>query len=108
TGLVCTFLGLSAMFANSMLSVPLVLMDGIPDHAGLDQLATKLDSPPLIPLFLFPLYVVGAVIQAVALWRSRATTTWAAVAVGIGGLFPAAILAGVGAVAVPIAAFRIA
>jgi hypothetical protein len=107
TGLACAMLGLAAMFANAMLSVPLVLMNGIGDHAPLDQLAARLDTPPLVSLWLFPLFFVGSLLQAAALWRSRAVPTWAAVCVGVGGLFPVAILTGVGALALPIAALRI-
>ncbi|GIH51116.1 hypothetical protein SAMN05421833_105304 [Microbispora rosea] len=108
TGLVCGFLGLTAMFGNAMLSVPLVLMNGLPDHGGLDQLAGRLDSPPLLPLLLFPLFIVGSALQALSLWRSRAIPGWAAAAVGLGGLFPAAMVLDVPALAVPIAALRIA
>src|SRR5207244_2939795 len=46
-GLACSVLGLSAMFANAMLSVPIVLMNGITDRAGLDQLAPRLSELPL-------------------------------------------------------------
>jgi hypothetical protein len=108
TGLACSFFGLTAMLANAMLSMPLVLMNGITDHNGLDRLATRLDSPPLVPLFLFPLYFVGAILLAVALWRSGAVSGWAALAIGVGGMFPVALLTGVGVLALPIAAIRIA
>ena len=108
TGLACSMLGLAAMSANAMLSVPLVLMYGIGDHAPLDQLAARLDSPPLVSLWLFPLFLVGSLLQAAALWRSRAVPAWAAVCVGVGGLFPVAMLTGVGALALPLAALRIA
>lgn len=108
TGLACSMLGLAAMFGNAILSLPLVLMNGIDDHSGLDQLATRLDSPPLLALWAFPLAFVGSILLAAALWRSRAVPRWAAVSVGIGGLFPVAVLTGVGATALPIAALRIA
>ncbi|MEU9017824.1 hypothetical protein [Actinomadura sp. NPDC048394] len=108
TGLACSFFGLTAMLANAMLSMPLVLMSGITDHTGLDRLATRLDSPPLVPLFLFPLYFVGAILLAIALWRSGTVSGWAALAIGVGGMFPVALLTGVGALALPIAAIRIA
>ncbi|GAA2121169.1 hypothetical protein [Actinomadura napierensis] len=108
TGLACSFLGLTAMLANAMLSMPLVLMNGIADQGGLDRLATRLDSPPLAPLALFPLYFAGAILLAVALWRSGAVSGWAAIAIGVGGMFPVAMVTGVGALALPIAAVRIA
>ncbi|MBB5782091.1 hypothetical protein [Nonomuraea jabiensis] len=108
TGLACSFLGLTAMYGNAMLSVPLMLMNGLPDHGGLDQLAGRLDSPPLFPLLLFPLFIVGSLLQSLSLWRSRAIPGWAAAAIGLGGLFPAAMLLDVPVLAVPIAALRIA
>jgi hypothetical protein len=107
-GLACSLLGLSAMFANAMLSVPIVLMNGITDHGPLDELATRLASPPLIFLYAFPLFIVGSVLQALALWRSGAVSPWAAVCVGLGGMFPIAMVTGVGVLALPIAALRIA
>lgn len=107
-GLICSFAGLSAMFANMILSVPLVLMEGITDHAGLDQLSARLADPPLIPLFLFPLYLIGSLLQGIALWRSHAVPGWAAAAVMIGGLFPLAVITGIGLLALPITALRIA
>lgn len=108
SGLVCSVFGLMAMFGNSMLSLPLVQMNGIDDRAGLTELATRLDSPPLVALYAFPLYLLGAVLLAAALWRSAALPRWSAICIGIGGLFPLAIAAGVGAIALPIAAVRIA
>ncbi|MER6425733.1 hypothetical protein [Streptomyces sp. NPDC001137] len=108
TGLAMSMLGLAAMYGNSMLSVPLVLMNGIDDHAGLDHLATRLDSPPLAVLWCFPLYFLGSVLLAVALWRARSVPRWAAVGIGLGGFFPVAIVTGIGALALPIAAARIA
>jgi hypothetical protein len=108
TGLAMSMLGLAAMYGNSMLSVPLVLMNGISDHAGLDQLARRLDSPPLAILWSFPLYILGSMLFAVALWRARSVPRWAAVSIGLGGLFPIAIITGIGALAPPIAALRIA
>ncbi|MEU0095829.1 hypothetical protein [Kribbella sp. NPDC006257] len=105
-GLACSILGLSAMFANAMLSVPLALMNGIDDHATLDQLAARLDSPPLVALFAFPLFVVGSLLMAAAL--RGAVPTWAAICVGLGGLFPIAMVTGVPVLALPIAALRIA
>jgi hypothetical protein len=107
-GLVCSLLGLSAMFGNAMLSMPIVLMNGIDDHTALNQLAGRLGSPPLIALYTFPLFVLGSLLLAAALWRSRAVPAWSAVCVGIGGLIPLAILTGIGAVALLIAAVRIA
>ena len=83
-------------------------MNGIDDHAGLTELATRLDEPPLLILWTFPLYVPGSILVALALWRSRAVPAWAALCVGLGGLFPVAILIGVGALAIPVAALRIA
>jgi hypothetical protein len=105
-GLACSILGLSAMFANAMLSVPLALMNGIDDHVTLDQLAARLDSPPLVALFAFPLFVVGSLLAAAAL--RGAVPAWAAVCVGLGGLFPIAMVTGVPVLALPIAALRIA
>ena len=105
-GLACSILGLSAMFANGILSLPLVLMNGIDDHAALDQLATRLSEPPLVALFAFPLFVVGSLLSGAAL--RRAVPTWAAVCVALGGLFPLAVVTGVGVLALPIAALRIA
>lgn len=107
-GLACAFLGLSAMFGNAMLSLPLVMMDGIDDHAALDQLAGELAEPHLLALYLFPLALAGSLLQGLALWRARAIPVWAAVAVALGGLFPVAVAAGVPLLAVPIAALRIA
>jgi hypothetical protein len=107
-GLACSLLGLSAMFANAMLSVPVALMNGISDHGPLDELATRLAAPPLIFLWAFPLFIVGSILQAVALWRSRAVSPLAAVCVGLGGMFPIAMVTGVGLLALPIAALRIA
>jgi hypothetical protein len=107
-GLVCSLLGLSAMFGNAMLSVPIVLMNGINDYTELNQLAGRLDSPPLIALYAFPLFILGSLLLATALWRSRAVPVWSAVCVGIGGLIPLAVLTGIGVVALPIAAVRIA
>jgi hypothetical protein len=108
TGLLCSVFGLAAMYGNSILSVPIVLMNGINDHTGLNELATRLDSPPLVVLWTFPLFVLGSVLLAAALWRSGAVPPWAAVCVAAGGLFPAAILTGIGPLALPIAALRIA
>jgi hypothetical protein len=108
SGLACSMLGLAAMFGNAMLSMPLVLMNGIEDHRGLDQLATRLDSPPLLALWAFPLFFLGSILLAAALWRSGAVPRWAAVSVGIGGLFPVAMLTGIGVLALPVAALRIA
>jgi hypothetical protein len=105
-GLACSVLGLSAMFANAMLSVPLALMNGIDEHAGLDQLATRLSSPPLVALFAFPLFFVGSLLAGAAL--RGAVPTWAAVCVGLGGLFPVAMVTGVTVLALPIAALRVA
>jgi hypothetical protein len=105
-GLACSILGLSAMFANAMLSVPLALMNGINDHTGFDELATRLSSPPLVALFAFPLFFVGSLLAGAAL--RGAVPTWAAVCVGLGGLFPIAMVTGVTVLALPIAALRIA
>jgi hypothetical protein len=107
-GLSCSVLGLSAMFGNAMLSVPIVLMNGIADHSGFDQLAPRLAEPPLVALWAFPLFFVGSVLLAVAVWRSAAAPPWAAVCIGLGGLFPVAIVMGVGVLALPIAGLRIA
>jgi hypothetical protein len=106
--LACALLGLSAMFANGMLNVPLVLMNGIHEHSGLDQLAARLSAPPLVALFAFPLFFVGSLLAGAALWRARAVPAWAAVCVALGGLFPVAVATGVGVLALPIAALRIA
>lgn len=108
SGLVCSVLGLSAMFGNAMLSVPIVLMNGITDHAGLDELAPRLSSPPLIALYAFPLFFLGSVLLGVAAYRSGAAPAWAAVCIAVGGLFPVAVVTGVGALALPVAALRIA
>jgi hypothetical protein len=105
-GLACSVLGLSAMFANAMLSVPLALMNGINEHTALDELATRLSSPPLVALFAFPLFFVGSLLSGVALRHT--VPTWAAVCVAVGGLFPIAMVTGVGVLALPIAALRIA
>jgi hypothetical protein len=91
-----------------MLSLPLVLMNGIDDHAGLDELAARLESPPLAILWSFPLFFLGSILLAVALWRARAVPAWAALGIGVGGLFPVALVIGTGALALPIAALRIA
>lgn len=107
-GLACSVLGLSAMFANAMLSVPIVLMNGIAEHAPLDELAGRLAQPPLVFLYLFPLFLVGSILQAVALRRAGVLSRWAALAIGVGGLFPAAMVLGIGVLALPIAALRIA
>jgi hypothetical protein len=107
-GLSCSVLGLSAMFGNAMLSVPIVLMNGIADHGGFDQLAPRLAEPPLVALWAFPLFFVGSVLLAVAVWRSAAAPPWAAVCIALGGLFPVAVVMGVGALALPIAGLRIA
>ncbi len=107
-GLACSMLGLSAMFANALLSLPVVLMNGIADHATLDQLAARLAQPPLVFLYLFPLFIVGSVLQAIALRKSGAVSGWAALCVGLGGLFPVAMILGIGVLALPIAALRIA
>jgi len=107
-GLACSILGLSAMFGNAMLSVPIVLMNGIADHSGFDQLAPRLAEPPLVALWAFPLFFVGSVLLAVAVWRSAAAPPWAAVCIALGGLFPIAIVLGVGVLALPIAGLRIA
>jgi hypothetical protein len=95
----CSVLGLSAMLANVMLSVPLMLMDGIAVHDGPGTPASGLGSPPL---YLFSLYLCGAILAAIALWRSRAVPPWAALAIGAGGLFPLAIVTGIGALALPV------
>jgi hypothetical protein len=105
-GLACSILGLSAMFANSMLSVPLVLMYGIDDHGALDQLAARLSSPPLVALYAFPLFVVGTFLAGAAL--RDVVPIWAVVCIVLGGLVPVAVISGVGVLAVPIAALRIA
>ncbi|WP_410787910.1 hypothetical protein [Kribbella sp. C-35] len=105
-GLACSILGLSAMFANSMLSVPLVLMYGIDDHSGFDQLAARLSSPPLVALFAFPLFVVGTFLAGASL--RGVVPGWAVVCIVLGGLFPMAVITGVGVLALPIAALRIA
>jgi hypothetical protein len=108
SGLACSMLGLAAMFGNAMLSMPLVLMNGIDDHPGLDQLAVRLDSPPLLALWAFPLFFVGSILLGAALWRSNAVPRWASISVGMGGLFPVAMLTGIGVLALPVAALRIA
>jgi len=105
-GLACSVLGLSAMFANAMLSVPLALMNGINEHTALDELATRLSSPPLVALFAFPLFFVGSLLSGAALRHT--VPTWAAACVAIGGLFPIAVVTGVGVLALPIAALRVA
>lgn len=107
-GLAFSMLGLSAMFANAMLSLPIALMNGIDGHSTLDQLAARLAEPPLVFLWAFPLFIVGSIVSAAALWRSRAVSPWAAACVGLGGLFPVAMVTGVGVLALPIAALRIA
>lgn len=107
-GLGCSMLGLSAMFANALLSLPLALMNGIDDHAGLDELAARLSEPPLVALWAFPLYFVGSLLLGAAAWRSGALPLWAGVCIAVGGLFPVAVVVGIGALAVPVAALRIA
>jgi hypothetical protein len=101
-GLGCSVLGLSAMLANVMLSVPLALMNGIAGHDGAGTVAFRLGSPPLVPSYLAPLYLAGAVLAAIALRRSQAVSPWAAIAIGAGGLFPLAIVTGIGALTLPI------
>jgi hypothetical protein len=103
-GLGCSVLGLSAMLANVVLSVPLVLMNGMARHDDPGTLASRLGSPPPAPLYLVPLYLAGAILAVIALWRSRAVSPWAALAIGAGGLFPLAIVTGIGALALPIGA----
>jgi hypothetical protein len=103
-GLGCSVLGLSAIFANAMLSVALALLNGIADHGGPSAPASRPGSPPLIPLYLFPLYLAGAILAAIALWRSRAVPPWVALAIGAGGLLPLAIVTGIGALALPMSA----
>ena len=100
-GLGCSVLGLSAMLANVVLSVPLAVMNGIAGLDGPDTLASRLGNPPLVPLYLFPLYLAGAVLAAIALWRSRAVAPLAALAIGAGGLFPLAIVTGIGVLRCP-------
>jgi hypothetical protein len=107
-GLGCSVLGLSAMFGNAMLNVPIVLMAGIDDRAALDQLAVRLSDPPLVALYAFPLFVVGSLLLGIALWHSGAVPAWSAVCVALGGLFPIALVTGIAALALPIAALRIA
>jgi hypothetical protein len=107
-GLGCSVLGLLAMFGNAMLDVPVALMYGIDDRAGLDQLALRLSEPPLVALYAFPLFLVGSLLLGAALWRSGATPPWAAACIAVGGLFPIAVLTGISALALPIAALRIA
>lgn len=102
-GLGCSVLGLSAMLANAMLSVPLALMNGIAGHDGPGTPASGLGSPPLVPL-----YLAGAILAAFALWRSRAVPPLAALAISAGGLLPPAIVTGISALALPIVALRIA
>jgi hypothetical protein len=51
---------------------------------------------------MFPLYLAGAILAAIALWRSRAVPPWAALAIGAGGLFPLALVTGIGALRLPI------
>jgi hypothetical protein len=105
-GLACSVLGLSAMLANAMLSVPVALMNGLGDHSTLDQLALRLSSPPLVALFAFPLFFVGSILSGLAL--RGAVPAWAAVCVALGGFFPVAMLTGVGVLALPIAGLRVA
>ena len=50
----------------------------------------------------------GSLLLGLALWRSGAAPAWAAVCVVLGGLFPIALLTGINALALPIAALRIA
>jgi hypothetical protein len=101
-GLGCALLGLSAMLANAMFSVPLALMNGIAGHDGPGMLASDLGSPPHLPLYLFPLYLAGAILAAFALWRSRAVPPMTALAISVGGLLPPAIMTGISALALPI------
>jgi hypothetical protein len=91
-----------------MLNVPIVLMAGIDDRAALDQLAVRLSDPPLVALYAFPLFVVGSLLLGIALWHSGAVPAWSAVCVALGGLFPIALVTGIAALALPIAALRIA
>jgi hypothetical protein len=107
-GLGCSMLGLSAMLANAMVTVPLALMNGIAGHDGPATPASGPGSPPLVPLYLFPLYLAGAILAAFALWRSRAVPPITALAISAGGLLPPAIVTGISALALPIVSLRIA
>ncbi|WP_327582552.1 hypothetical protein OHA25_42455 [Nonomuraea sp. NBC_00507] len=108
TGLACSFLGLTAMLVNGVVDLPLIMMAGIGDRTGFAELATKLDTQLPIVSYLFPLYLLGTILLAAALWRTRTVPRWSAVCIGAGGLFPLAIITGIGATALVIAAIRIA
>ncbi|MFI7132415.1 hypothetical protein ACIBQ1_42530 [Nonomuraea sp. NPDC050153] len=108
TGLACSFLGLTAMLVNGMVDLPLIMMAGIDDRTGFAEVATKLDTQLPIVSYLFPLYLLGTIMLAAALWRTKTVPRWSAVCIGTGGLFPIAIITGIGATALIIAAIRIA
>jgi hypothetical protein len=108
SGLACSFLGLTAMLVNGLVDLPLIMMAGIDERAGFAELATTLDTQLPIVAYLFPLYLIGTVLLAGALWRAKAVPRWSALCIGVGGLFPLAVITGIGTTALIIAAIRIA
>jgi uncharacterized membrane protein len=108
SGLACSFLGLTAMLVNGLIDLPLIMMADIDERTGFAELATKLDTQLPIVSYLFPLYLIGTVLLAAALWRAKAVPRWSALCIGVGGLFPLAVITGIGATALIIAAIRIA
>jgi hypothetical protein len=108
SGLACSFLGLTAMLVNGLVDLPLIMMAGIDERAGFTELATTLDTQLPIVSYLFPLYLIGTVLLAAALWRAQAVPRWSALCIGVGGLFPLAVITGIGTTALIIATIRIA
>ncbi|MEV4165008.1 hypothetical protein [Nonomuraea dietziae] len=108
SGLACSLLGLTAMLVNGLVDLPLIMMAGIDERAGFAELATALDTRLPIVSYLFPLYLIGTVLLAGALWRAKEGPRWSALCIGVGGLFPLAAITGIGPTALIIASIRIA
>jgi hypothetical protein len=106
--LMTSVFGLMAMLGNGILYSAVNSMAGIDDHETLDALTENLNSDYALVLWTFPLYLVGSVLLAAALWHSGAVPRWSAVFVGVGALIPVGILSGVGALSLVFAAIRLA
>ena len=101
-------LGLVAMAYQAAFDLPLLAMEGFGSSPEVTTVAERYAE--LAPAFswAYALYPLGIIILAVALDRSHLIPRWAAIALGIGGLFPVAAATGIGPLAIPFAATFIA
>lgn len=108
-GAACSVAGLCSMLVNSLFDLPYY---GTRDLAPQEPLTAwgqaYQDQTAKIAVYsLYPLFILGGLILAIALWRSRQVPAWAAACVLVGGFVPLAAILEVGAVAVPFTVIRV-